>query len=98
MVTLGLEFFRFGEQLFLAFAGRGVALVALDPVAIALGHLLDLGSGGLGHFRLRDELGFELLGGDLIGCLADISRLIEPVGVRGLDVGVDDRLGRVRAA
>jgi hypothetical protein len=49
MVAPGLPLFGFGEQLLLAVAGRRIAFVTVDPLAIMLDPILDLGLGRLGH-------------------------------------------------
>ena len=43
MFARGLELLGLGEQFFFAFAGRRVALIALDPLAIAFDSIFDLG-------------------------------------------------------
>src|SRR5439155_9832288 len=80
MIALGLPFLGLGEQLLLALAGRRVAFVALDPRLIALDRLFGLLPGGFRHIWLREEISFELLGGQLVNRLANVSRLIETVG------------------
>src|SRR3984893_14825942 len=98
VIALGLQFLGLREQLLLTLAGRRVAFVALDPRLIALDRRFGLLPGGFRHIWLREELSFELLRGQLVKRLANVSRLIEAVGVRRLDVGAQHHLHRVRAA
>ena len=97
MVSPGLQFLGLGEQFFLSVSGRRIAFVTVDPLAIALDPFLDLGPGGLRHVRQRKKLQVEFLRRDLVDGLANVSRLVEAVGIRRLNVRVDDCLGRVGA-